>query len=154
MSQKFASRRKFYFAHMSGLQEVAAIIGIAELSLRSISALYDLVGELKTVPQEIARIQNESSTLTQSLLALEHIIADNGEAKAIVQRIGLPTAIRNCGEACERLRDDIVRWTSSGGHSVRSKLQFRLHKKTIHNTLAQISFAKQTTILCVTITQL
>ena len=139
---------------MSGFQEIAAIIGIAELSFRSISSLYDFVSGLKYVPKELERIQSETSILVQSLSALEFLSSADSDTHAIVERVGLPRAVANCGDACQTLHNALAKWNKPGQRSVASKVQYRLHRKTIDAVLAQISFAKQTTILCVVITQL
>ena len=139
---------------MSGLQEIAAIVGIAELSIRSISSLYEFVSSLKHVPKELRRLQSEISTLVQSFSALDYLDSADSETKAIVQRVGLPAAIASCGGACQALQQDLLKWTKAGQQSLTSRIQVRLHKKAIESLLAHIDFAKQTTILCVVITQL
>ena len=139
---------------MSGLQEVAAIVGIAEVSFRSILSLYEFVRELKHVPKEIERLRSEMSILTRSLSALSSFLVADSDAQSICQKIGLQEAIARCSEACRSLQEDLERWILPGGRTLRTKIQFRLHRKAIDAVLAQISFAKQTTILSVVVTQL
>lgn len=140
---------------MSGLQEIAAIIGITEAAFRSISSLYNFVKDLQNAPREIQILREETACLNQSLFTLLKAYSSADiDIQAIASDIGLPNAIHRCGKACAELQRKLHVWTQSVLDTWLAKLQFRRHKKDIRSVVAEIDAAKQTTILTVVITQL
>ena len=140
---------------MSGLQELAAIIGITEAAFRSISSLYSFVKDLQNAPREIQTLRDETSSLNQSLLTLLKAVSRADiDVQTIAGDIGLPNAIHRCGKACVQLQSQLHAWTQSGPDALLARLQFRRHKKDIQSVVTEINAAKQTAILTVVITQL
>ena len=139
---------------MSGLQEIAAILGIAETGFRAISRLYEFVMDLQHAPLEIENIRLETSMLQRTLSVLSSLAEEDVDVHRFARRIGLPCAVDRCGHACDRLYMDLTRWTQRGKHSWVARVQFRLHKKAIEGVMNDINVAKQTTILTVVVTQL
>ena len=136
------------------LQELAAVIGITEVALRSVSALYEFLKDLQDAPLEIERIKAEASTLERTLQYLSSLDAAYIELRDLSQRTGLAVAVNRCGDACHRLLQDLYRWTPNSKHTTISRIQFRLHKRTIENVKAEISATKQTTILALGVAQM
>jgi hypothetical protein len=139
---------------MSGLQEVSALIGVAEVAFRSISSLYGFVKDLKNVPVEFEGLQQETAILQQCLSELRLLDGADEETRQTLKRIGLPQAVTHCGSACARLEKDLCKWTSYPTTSLRFKIHFKWKKKEIEGTITKIGLAKQTAILTVVITQL
>jgi hypothetical protein len=139
---------------MSGLQEIAAVIGLTEVACRAISSLYDFIKDLQNAPLEIERIKAETATLDRTLRYLSSLDTAHLELGDISQRTGLALAVNRCGDACDRLLRDLYRWTSNSKYTTLSRVQFRLHKSEIANVNSEISAAKQTTILALGVAQL
>lgn len=139
---------------MAGLQELAAVIGIAEVAFRAISSLYDFVKDLQDVPLEIERIKAETSTLDQTLRYLSSLDATHIELCEISERTGLARAVNRCGAACDRLLRDLYRWTTNSRRNTISKIQFRLHRRAFQQVISEIDAAKQTTILALGVAQM
>ncbi|KAH8676433.1 hypothetical protein BGZ60DRAFT_562108 [Tricladium varicosporioides] len=139
---------------MAGLQEVAAIIGVAEVAFRSISSLYDFFRNLKHVPKEIEAISRETRALQQCLSDLGFLLHADKETHAAVRRTGLPQAITNCGEACTKLRGLLYKWTATSKYNLLARIQFQWDRRLIDNVISEIGNAKQTAILSVVITQM
>jgi hypothetical protein len=139
---------------MAGLQEAAAVVGILELSFRSICTLYDFLKELKEVPQQIERLLSEVTALKNILAALEYLQRADLRTQAIIARFDTPAALGNCAHSCAILQSDIRKWTRSGHHSLRAKVQVRWHKKSIEARVSHIAETKQTTLLSIAALQL
>lgn len=140
---------------MSGLQELAAIIGIAETAFRSISSLYCFLKDLEHAPKEIESLLSEAYALNGTLSALLEALASADICtRSVALRIGLPRAIERCGQACKQLETRLSRWIQVKDYSWVARVQIRRHKKEIESVVADINVAKQTTILTVVVTQL
>lgn len=139
---------------MSGLQEIAAILGIAESTFRSISKLYAFLAELKHVPFEIERLREETETLKRTLLSLSFLQFADEDTRRLVQRIGLPATVGRCNVSCDKLYQYFHGPVSTDRFSWRFRFQFLRHKKAVEGVLAEIYVAKQTTILTIVVTQL
>jgi len=85
---------------------------------------------------------------------LKAVEAASIDVQTLACDIGLPNAVNRCGKACAHLRTSLDHWTRSDPHSWVGKFQFRRHKKEIQSVAAEISIARQTTILTVVVTQL
>jgi len=139
---------------MSGLQDVAAIIGIAEASFRSISSLYDFLKSLKDIPKEVSFLEQETRVLQKCLAGLDILKTADEQTRATVKHIGLPQAVENCALACSDLQKSLGKWAGSPTLNLRSKIQYRWHRKAIESVRTAIEAAKQTAILSIQITQL
>lgn len=139
---------------MSGLQEIAAIIGVAEVSFRSICSLYEFFKDLKNVPKEIEAIRGETFALQQCLSELRYLQDVDEKIHAAVRRTGLSQAVTNCGEACAKLYELLYKWAATSKYNLLDRIQFRWDRKVINNVITQISNVKQTAILSVVVTQM
>jgi hypothetical protein len=139
---------------MSGFETIAAIIGVADVSFRCISSLYNAISDLQDVPKEIESLKNETAALQECLSQLAFLEKADDETRAIIQKFGLPTAVTNCGQACGQLLNHISNWISSPKQSISAKIRFLTNKKKIRSVLDDINTAKQTTILTVVVTSL
>lgn len=139
---------------MAGLQELAAVVGIAEVGCRSISMLYAFLKDLREVPREVENIRIETSTLDQILSTLSRLASTNNDVLSFMDRVGLVQAVNRCGVACDRLRGCLPDPGQYESRRWLSRIQFRMHKKTLDATAAEISVAKQTAILSIVVTQL
>ena len=138
---------------MSGLQELAAIIG-TEFALRSISKLYAFVAELRIAPAEIERIQTETFILDQTLRYLSSLDRAHLELRELSQSTDLALAVNRCGSSCDRLLYDLYRWTTTTRNTSLLRLRFRLHRRAINKVLVEIGTAKQTTIPALGVAQM
>jgi hypothetical protein len=125
----------YHYSHafMSGLETVAAVIGISDAALRAISLFYETIDDLKKAPRDIQVLKNEIGGLQECLLR---------------------DIVDNCAGACETLQTAIQKWSGPGVNDLWSRFQFVLNKKDIEKVRDITSNAKQTTILAVVITQL
>ena len=139
---------------MSGLQEIAAVIGIADAAFRSICSLYDYARDLKNAPKEIKTILNETSTLRLCLEELRILNSADEEVQATVRRIGLRRAVVDCGDACAEIHIYLEKWVGAKTETLKARIHYRRHKKAIESAIDEIVIAKQTTILALLIVQL
>lgn len=78
---------------MSGLQELAAIVGITEATFRSISFLYNFLKGLQHAPREIETLRDEAASLNQTLYTLLKAVAvADIDILTRARDIGLPKA--------------------------------------------------------------
>ena len=139
---------------MSGLESVAAIIGITDTAFRSIFLLYECFEDLKTVPREVQSLKRELGSLQHCLTQLKYLSTKDEKALSVIKGFGLQETLENCAEACEPLRAITEKWSTSVTQEWRLRLQFVVNKKEIQRARDNVSSAKQTTILAVVITQL
>ena len=136
---------------MTGLQEIAAIVGLTEVAFRSIYSLYDFIEDLRHAPVELERIKAETSSLIETLLILSsHVDADT-ELQALSRQVGFAKAASRCDQACDKLLKELSRWASG---TTLARVQFRVHKKSVDSVISEIVATKRTTILTLGITQL
>ncbi len=136
---------------MSGIQEIAAIIGLTEVAFRSISSLYDFIEDLRHATVELERIKAETSSLIETLLILSSRVDADTELQALSRQVGLAKAVYRCDQACDKLLRELSRWASG---STLARVQFRVHKRSVDSVISEIAATKQTTILTLGITQL
>jgi hypothetical protein len=139
---------------MSGLESVAAIIGITDAAFRSISLLYESFEDLKTAPREVQSLKRELGTLQHCLTQLKHLSTRDEKALSVIKGFGLQEVLELCAQACEPLRAITRNWSTSVVQEWRLRFQFVLNKKEIQRARDNVNSAKQTTILAVVITQL
>lgn len=137
---------------MSGLESFAAVLGIADVGLRSVSLLYDSIKELRSVPKVIAGLKDEIEALLKCLSGLQEILtAADDSTRALVQRFGLPEAAKSCADACGILHRYISKESTTGKLSTRARLHFLVRRKAIMGVVEDISTAKGTTNLTVNV---
>ncbi|KAI7228962.1 hypothetical protein KC330_g7671 [Hortaea werneckii] len=138
---------------MSGLEVAAAIVGIADVAIRSILSSYALLKDLQEAPEAVARLRQETSAVVQSLQSLEFLKTANGNVQELVKQVGLAEAVNQCGASCDRLNKNLAKWTSPGDGLV-SKLQMVRHKSQVEKCCQQIRTAKGTVVLGVSVASL
>ncbi|KAH9873165.1 hypothetical protein J1614_005563 [Plenodomus biglobosus] len=154
MAYPSSRSRLRYILAMSGLETIAALIGIADVSFRSISALYTAVQDIRSAPKEIESLAAELKVLRHCLLQLRFLEKADSKTRAATRDFGLPTAIKLCGVACDKLHRNLPDCKSNRSPNLRSRVRFYFSKTEIRNVLENINCAKQTTILTVVTTQL
>jgi len=138
------------------MEIAAASIGVADVSVRSISACYQAVVEWKNAPKRIESITRELELLKSSITNLA-ALQKTGEsnARSIGERIGIPQAVGICNDRCAQLEPYLSKWaTSPSKHRIRARLDYLLHRNDIESVLAEVQTAKITIILTVLITNL
>jgi hypothetical protein len=139
---------------MSGA-EVAAYLGLVDVSIRGISSIHKAASDWKHAPKTIQGLAKESSTLQQTLSELANLQKVDGETVEIAERIGLTKAVTACEDHCTTLEEYISRWTSSTSkYRIKARLHYIFHRSELMGLLADIQTAKQTTILSVLVAQL
>lgn len=145
-----ANRVSSFAFKMSGFQEVAAAIGVAEVALRSILKVYEFLCDLHDAPATIVRLSNELSELTGCFTALSSRPLDRTAREALAD-LNLSQIISRCGTTCTKLQADLSHWAKSGQEHLYTRLRFRLNRSRIQGVTEQITVAKQTLTLAVTI---
>ena len=138
---------------MAGLEVAAAVVGIADVAIRSILITYDFLKDMQEAPEAVARLRQETTAVVQSLQGLEFLKSANGKVQELVTRVGLAEAVNQCGVSCDGLNKNLAKWTSSGDGLV-SKLQIVRHKAQVEKCCQQIRTAKGTIVLAVSIASL
>jgi hypothetical protein len=139
---------------MSGLETVAAVIGITDVAIKGIAGLCDFISDLRDAPQRVQTIQQQVSALTQSLQGLQFLNDASEDVKKEVKTIGLPTSVNECGAACHALRQDLERWTKSGADKLSSRVDVLWHRKKIDHYLARIRTTTGTIIVAISVANL
>lgn len=140
---------------MTGLESLAAVLGIADVGLRSVSLLYDFIQELRSIPKVIARLKKEIKALGKCLVGLEELLKPAHDSiNAIVQRFGLPEAVKSCADACSILHHYISKGGATQKLSIRARLHLLIRRKDIMGACDNVSTAKETATLTVTMTTL
>ncbi|KAF1955324.1 hypothetical protein CC80DRAFT_493226 [Byssothecium circinans] len=139
---------------MSGA-EVAAYIGLLDISARGISSISKAASDWKHAPRTIEALAKETSTLQRNLSELAKLQRANGETRAIAERIGLSGAVAACEDHCARLETHFSRWKSSTSkYRIKARFHYISHRSELASLLTEIQTAKQTTILSVLVAQL
>jgi len=128
---------------MSGISELAAIIGVADVGFRCISRLYDFLRDLESVPTEIEAIRRETYSLQHCLSELSYLKHVSDDLRQVVGNTCLPQLILGCGVACEKLQQHLTRW-SVNKSNFRSRIGFRWDRKVIDAVMSEIGSVKQT----------
>ncbi|KAK3628664.1 hypothetical protein LTR56_018479 [Elasticomyces elasticus] len=138
---------------MSGLEVIAAVLGITDVALRSISTTYNTVKAVKDAPTTIAKLSRETGAVIHILPGLEGLQDASGETQEMVRRVGVAEAVNECGKSCASLNEDLVKWTKSGDSLV-AKLRFVSRKAQVERCCADMHTAKGTVVLAVSMATL
>jgi hypothetical protein len=136
---------------MAGLETAAAIIGIADVGYKGVSALYDFLGKMKKAPEEVDKLKRETGALDSALGTLKDLqlgSVDEGVHDRL-RRICLADTVNNCGEACRDLQSKLVKWNNKGENHFLSKLQTASHEKELQRYTATISCTTGTAQLAI-----
>ncbi|KAK3675342.1 hypothetical protein LTR78_004852 [Recurvomyces mirabilis] len=139
---------------MSGFQDVAAAIGLAELALRSISRIHEFVVYLKNVPESVERLRTELCQLDSCLAELSTLHLYTTPAQAVVRRLDLSAVVIRCGDICADLETSLRKWTEGGPDTLASRLRVRFNKAQIEDAIQSIASARGAILLAVSITSL
>jgi hypothetical protein len=137
---------------MSGPQDIAAIFGLLELGIRSISTLYKFIHELRHLPTKIEQAKTEIHSLLPFLDEIQLIRATGLPSSIIIQRSGLGEAIAACGKTCSELQALLSTW-DPGQSRFTARLKYLRDKETFNDLIKDITTRKQTTILAVAVAQ-
>jgi hypothetical protein len=137
---------------MSGPQDIAAIFGLLELGIRSISTLYKFIHELRHIPTKIEQAKAEIQALLPFLDEIQLIRATGLPSSIIIQRSGLGEAIAACGKSCSDLQTLLSTW-DPGQSRLTARLKYLRDKETFNDLIKDITTRKQTTILAVAVAQ-
>ncbi|KAF2258887.1 hypothetical protein CC78DRAFT_621460 [Lojkania enalia] len=139
---------------MSGA-EVAAYIGLLDVSVRGISSINKAASDWKHAPRTIEALAKETLTLQRNLSELAKLQRVNGETRAIAERIGLSRAVAACEDHCASLDKHFSQWKlSTSKYRIKARIHYISHRNELASLLAEIQSAKQTTILSVLVAQL
>jgi hypothetical protein len=140
---------------MSGFEGIAAIIGVVDISLKSVIGLYNFVSELKSIPAELERLRREIKLFFECLRPLDRRLTKlDNDGKASILNTGLRQAVEACSQACEQLQADLSHWSPASNTSVWSRLIVQAHKKKIEAATAEVFAAKQAVILAAVVVNL
>src|SRR5688572_921284 len=90
---------------MAGIEEVSAIITVAELGLKLSGSLAIYATEVKDSPKEIGGLENEIRTTCERLKDISGIVEQNRQVP-ILSAAGLQSVVRASDES-KRVIDDI-----------------------------------------------
>lgn len=124
---------------MSGFEGFAAAIGVAELTLRSISRVYEFAKDIKDAPEQIARIRSELRQLNSYLSTLASLAVEGSPARPVIQRLDLSESVEKCGTTCSQLEQNLRKWTEGGPETASSRLRVRMNKANIESAIKDIS---------------
>jgi hypothetical protein len=124
---------------MSGLEIAAATIGIGDVAIKSIKALYLKVQEYRDAPEDVQRFRDEITALQTNLSGLEFINHANDNTKEQVRKIGLDQYVNSCGNACIQFEAKLAKWTKrDAGKSFRDRVNILRNKTTIQKFTSQV----------------
>lgn len=127
---------------MSGFEAVAAALGVAELTLRSISQVYEFTRYIEDAPSSVRRLNAELCDLNNCLSELASLSIAGSPAHPVSKRLSLLKSVNKCGETCSSLKTNLQRWTEGGSETIASRLRVRINKNQIESALGEISETK------------
>jgi len=139
---------------MSGFELVAAALGAAELTVASISRVYEFTLYIKNAPDLVVRLRSELCDLKDCLSELASFSIVGSPAQPVVQRLGIPEKLKKCGDICLNLEKSLDNWTQSGPETLASRLRMRINKSHIESVIQEITSTKDKIHLAVAITTL
>lgn len=141
---------------MSGLQEIAAIIGVAEVSIRGISRLHKLLKDLKNAPKEIETLREETSGLYQTLSALQGLIEKSNvdDIGPLAQELRLISSLNRCGQACTKLQSSLPPINATEARTLLGRVKSFRRKKSIENVVDEIQRTQKIVLLTISVTNL
>ena len=99
---------------------ILGAIGGADVALRSIKELYNILESIRTAPQAIKAIQQELDLVRGPLEFLKSALCTRSAAGAHI--VAFKTAVGSYADDCDQLRQDLKSWTR---HSSKDKTSFR-----------------------------
>lgn len=123
---------------MPGFEVFAAAIGLAELTLRSISRVYEFTKEIKDAPEQVARLRSELHQLNYCLSELALLAIEGSPTRPVIQRLNLAEPLQKCGDTCSNLEASLRKWTEGGSGTAASRLRVRMNKGHIESAVKDI----------------
>jgi len=101
---------------MDGLSIAAnafAVVGVADVAIKGIATLMDLVGTFKEAPKKVERLQNEIKDLGNTIFRVRTFLTDFASSPASIQDNrsldSFEPALQGCQQTLERLREILER---------------------------------------------
>ncbi|CAI6336253.1 unnamed protein product [Periconia digitata] len=116
---------------MSGLEVAAGIIGIADVTLKSIKGLYDVFQAYQEVPAELERFHKEITGLQSNLGGLAYLETADEATREEVRKLGLDKHMESCAASCEEFKRKLEKWTRHGPSSFRDKARILVNASNI-----------------------
>ncbi|KAK5724364.1 hypothetical protein LTR15_004409 [Elasticomyces elasticus] len=138
---------------MSGLEVVAAVVGVSDVAIRSILATHEFLKDVREAPEAIKQVRDGNAAVINALPGLDFLKTSSTDVQDLVKRVGLADAVDQCGASCAGLNKDLEKWTKSGDGLV-GKLKFVRHKAQVEKCCTQLHRAKGTITLAVSIASL
>jgi hypothetical protein len=144
----------FSLKHMTGFEGVAAAIGVAELTLRSISRVYELVKYIKDAPTLVDRLRSELRDLCKWLSQLDSLSIAGSPARIAIQSFDLSAQVSKCGLACSSLETNLHKWTADAPETLKARVRVRINKSQIESAIRDIASTKVDLHLAVSLASL
>ncbi|KAK4893349.1 hypothetical protein LTR27_008245 [Elasticomyces elasticus] len=106
---------------MSGVGEIASVIGLTDVGVKGIHGLHNLIRDLRNVPDELRQLHGETASLQAKLAQLDFLKGEDDNVSAEVAAVGIDAAIEACGMACENFRKQIQGWVRSEPPTLRER---------------------------------
>ncbi|KAK5692083.1 hypothetical protein LTR97_011256 [Elasticomyces elasticus] len=116
---------------MSGVGEIASIVGLTDVALKGVHGLYNLIRDLRNVPEELQGLYDETASLQDKIARLEFLKGKDQAVSAEVAAVGIDAAIEKCETACEDFRKRIQGWVKSESPTLRERVRVLMHKSEI-----------------------
>lgn len=139
---------------MSGFEVFAAAIGVAELTLRSISRAYEFTKEIKDAPEQVARLRSELHQVNSCLSELALLAFEGSPARPVIQRLNLADPVQKCGDICSKLETSLRKWIEGGPETASSRLRVRMNKGHIDSAIKDIDATRSRLHFAVSIASL
>ncbi|OQO00737.1 hypothetical protein B0A48_13228 [Cryoendolithus antarcticus] len=130
---------------MSGLEIAAAAIGITDVAVKSIKAVYDFCKAIEEAEGKVVEIKNNIIALMKCADGLDFLKSASDSVKAKILELGLKDSLEQCGKSCKELSGEM----KGDMKSLRAKWRVVRHEARIERYLADISTAKSTITLVV-----
>ncbi|CAJ2500954.1 Uu.00g038070.m01.CDS01 [Anthostomella pinea] len=139
---------------MAGLETTATVLGITDGTVRQIVSFYDFVRELQGAPSEVVKVREETEAVVKCLGGLSFLKTASQCVQDKARGVGLSDSVDQCGRACEKLEQDLRKWTAGGMETVSARLRVVSHKARIAKYKADIATAKSTIDLAISVATL
>ncbi|KAK5679488.1 hypothetical protein LTS10_008306 [Elasticomyces elasticus] len=74
---------------MSGVGEIASVIGLTDIGVKGIRGLHNLIRDLRNVPEDLQRLHEETASLQDRLAQLEFLKEKDQVVSAEVAAVGI-----------------------------------------------------------------
>ena len=116
---------------MSVVGEASAIIGIADVALKSIKSLYDLLQAIEDAPELIARVRIDVRDIQAKLKDLEFLSEADPRTVAEIGKTNIAKVIDDCGVQCDLFEKLLGKWIKHTEKSLRDRVRVALNQARI-----------------------